>query len=169
MKALVLDRFGSVDGFRVAELPIPEVKAGEVRVRVRLRPINSWDWELARGDLVARMAAPPKSEQRVLGGDFAGTVDALGEGVTGLSVGDSVYGDLTCLGWGGFAEFAVAKAAAFFPMRDGLDYAAAATLPQAGVLALQSMRMQTDSEGQGSAGDRRGRRGRHFCHPDGQG
>lgn len=139
MKALVLDRFGSADGFRVADLPVPVPKAGEVRIRVRAASINSWDWELARGDLVARMAAPPEKPARVLGGDVAGVVDALGDGAAGLAIGDAVYGDVTDSGWGGFAEFVTAKADAVRILPDGLDFIAAATLPQAGVLAHQAV------------------------------
>ncbi len=138
MKALVLDRFGTADGFRIADLPTPEPKAGEVRIKVLGSSINSWDWEVARGDFMARMSAPAKPA-RVLGGDVAGTVDALGEGVTGFAVGDAVYGDMTDCGWGGFAEFATATTDAVRLMPPGLDFIRAATLPQAGVLALQSV------------------------------
>jgi NADPH:quinone reductase-like Zn-dependent oxidoreductase len=140
MKALVLDRYGSVDGFRVADVPKPKPKPGEVCIRVRATSINSWDWELARGDLLARLAAPFGSGGKILGGDVAGTVDALGDGVSGLVLGDAVYGDFTSCGWGGFSEYAIAKANAVRLIPADLDFAAAATLPQAGVLALQAVR-----------------------------
>ena len=139
MKALVLDRYGSADNFRLADIAVPEPKAGEVRLRVRASSINSWDWELARGDLVARMAAPPKKPARVLGGDVAGVIDALGDGVTGFAVGDEVYGDATGSGWGGFAEFATVKVDAVRRIPEGLDFIRASTLPQAGVLAYQAV------------------------------
>ncbi len=139
MKALVLDRYGSVAGFRIADVPEPEPKRGEIRIRVYAASINSWDWELARGDLMARLAAPPKKPMRILGGDVAGIVDRLGQGVSGLAEGDAVYGDVTGSGWGGFAEYVTGKPASFRPIPAGLDFTAAATLPQAGVLAFQAI------------------------------
>lgn len=139
MQALVLDRFGSVDGFRVTEVEKPEPKPGEIRVKVRASSINSWDWELARGSLIARLAAPPRTPWRILGGDVAGIIDKLGEGVSGFAEGDAVYGDVTSSGWGGFADFVTAAAKAFRPMPPYLDFIDASTLPQAGVLALQAI------------------------------
>ena len=139
MKALVLDRYGGAEAFRLAEVPVPEPGPDEVRVHVHASSINSWDWEIARGDVMARMASPFKPAHAILGGDIAGTVDALGAGVTSLSVGDAVFGDVTSQHWGGFAEYALARADALQRKPAALDFVAAATLPQAGALALEAV------------------------------
>ena len=138
MKAMVFDRFNSLESFRVADVPVPEPGKGEIRVQVRAATINSWDWELARGDLLARMAAPT-GKDKVLGGDLSGIVDKVGEGVTGFSPGDAVYGDVTNCGWGGFAEFATGKAKSFNMKPPELSFSVAATLPQAGMLAMNAV------------------------------
>ena len=139
MKALVLDRYGGIDGFRVAEMPVPEPGTGEVRVRVHAASINSWDWEIARGDLLARLFSPLKPAHSILGGDIAGTVQAIGAGVSAFQPGDTVFGDVTGQNWGGFAEYAIARADGLQRKPDALDFETAATLPQAGALALEAV------------------------------
>ena len=139
MKALILTRYGSADAFGIAEVAVPEPGPGEVRVRVHAASINSWDWEIARGDFTARLSSPFKPAHAILGGDIAGTVDVVGEGVTRLAAGDAVFGDLTGQHWGGFAEFAIAKADTLQRKPAELDFVAAATLPQAGALALEAV------------------------------
>ncbi|MBU1176516.1 MAG: NAD(P)-dependent alcohol dehydrogenase [Alphaproteobacteria bacterium] len=139
MRALVLDRYGGADAFRVADVPVPEPGAGEVRVRVHAASINSWDWEIARGQLFARMESPFRPARAVLGGDIAGTVDAVGTGVTRFASDDAVFGDVTSQRWGGFAEYALARADTLQRKPDHLDFVTASTLPQAGALALEAV------------------------------
>ena len=88
----------------VRDLAKPEPGPGEVLVRVRAASINGFDVFVANGYLKGMM------EHRfpaIIGKDFAGTVDALGEGVTEFAVGDRVFGVVTkpFLGAGSFAEF----------------------------------------------------------------
>ena len=139
MKALALDRYGGVDGFRIADMPVPEPGAGQVLVRVHAASINSWDWEIARGDLFARLASPFKPAHAILGGDIAGTVEAVGAGVSGFHPGDAVFGDVTGQNWGGFAEYCIARADGLQRKPDDLDFVTASTLPQAGALALEAV------------------------------
>ena len=139
MRALVIDRYGSADNMRVAEVPVPEPGPGEVRVRVHAASINSWDWEIVRGELTARLFSPFKPAHKILGGDIAGTVEALGEGVTTLTIGDAVYGDVTSHNWGGFADCALAKAGALQKKPDHLNFVDVASLPQAAALALEAI------------------------------
>ena len=74
------------DGVLLAEVPKPEPGAGEVRIRVVASAINPAEEKLISGDFVGRFLHV-RTSPLILGWDFAGTVDALGGGVTDLAVG----------------------------------------------------------------------------------
>jgi L-iditol 2-dehydrogenase len=89
MRAFVLDRPGPVESLRLAEMPQPQPKSGEVRLRVMAVALNPVDYKIAsRGH--ADWAYP-----FILGLDVAGVIDAVGEGVTGWKAGDRVTFDAT--------------------------------------------------------------------------
>ncbi len=114
-------------------LPEPAPQAGEVRVRIRACGLNPVDIQTMRG------GNPNWSYPHVLGLDGAGVVDAVGEGVTGVAVGDRVafHGDLRRPG--ALAEFAVVDARALAHIPDGVNFEAAAALPCAGMTAYQAI------------------------------
>ena len=104
MRAVGLTELGAHP--QMLELPVPEPTEGEIRVRVRAASVNGFDIAVANGRLKGMM------EHRfpvVLGKDFAGTVDAVGAGVTDYAPGDRVFGVVTkpYLGDGSFAEYVV--------------------------------------------------------------
>ena len=86
MKALVLKAHGGVENFLVAEVETPKVTAGRVLIRIAAASLNPIDNKI-RGGLPIGPDLPG-----VLGCDFAGTIEAIGEGVTGFAPGDEVYG-----------------------------------------------------------------------------
>jgi NADPH:quinone reductase-like Zn-dependent oxidoreductase len=137
VKAVVYDRYGGPDVLHVADVPMPSPGAGQVRVRVRATSLNLSDWEALTGSpAYARFGGLRRPSRRTLGSDIAGVVDAVGEGVTGFRPGDEVYGDNLAL-MGGFAEYAVAAASSLLLKPDGLTFAEASTIPQAGAIALK--------------------------------
>ncbi len=145
MRALVQDRYGAPeDVLLLEEVAVPQPKAGEVLVRVHAASLNSWDWDLLAGTPMGRIMGPFKPPFRTLGADIAGTIEAVGQGVTALAVGDKVFGDLSAGKWGGLADFVLAAASALAPMPAGLSFEDAAALPQAGSLALQAIRRRPD-------------------------
>jgi NADPH:quinone reductase-like Zn-dependent oxidoreductase len=75
----------------------------------------------------------------VLGAELAGTVEAVGEGVTSVRPGESVYGDVSEAGFGGFAEYARVRENALAKMPPGMSFEQAASLPHASMLALQGL------------------------------
>jgi NADPH:quinone reductase len=103
MRAVVLTSAESTSP-ELVDLPLPEPKAGEVRVKVAAASVNGFDLSVAAGHTKAYM------EHRyplVLGKDFAGTIDAVGPDTSGYAVGDRVFGTVTkeFLGDGSFAEY----------------------------------------------------------------
>jgi NADPH:quinone reductase-like Zn-dependent oxidoreductase len=145
MRALVRDRYGSPDDMEVRDLPIPAVEPDRVLIRVRAASLNRADWELLTGrPRYIRLAGfgfrRPKSH--LLGTDVAGTVEAVGSEVQGFAVGDDVLGDLMYHGGPGtFAEYVSAPAdAPLIHKPAGLSFEVAATLPQAGTLAVAGLR-----------------------------
>ena len=123
MKAIVFDRFGGTDVLREADIDIPQPGPGQVRVRVKAAGLNAVDGKIRSGMLEATY---PTNFPAVPGGELAGLVDAVGEGVTDVQVGDGV------LGWsdtGSYAEYALATHVA--PMPAGLEWQDAAALPVA--------------------------------------
>lgn len=103
MRALVYDRYGPPEKvLRLEHVPRPQPKPGEVLVRVHAASVNSWDWDRLAGRPLGRITAPLRPPHRILGGDIAGVVEAVGDDVSDLKVGDAVFGDLTAASWGGF-------------------------------------------------------------------
>lgn len=149
MKAFVFTRYGRPDGLAIKDVPKPEPKADELLVRIRASSINSWDWEYLNGTpfinrLMFGLFRPKPGKQR-LGADIAGTVEAAGCEVTRFQPGDEVFGDLWD-NWGGYAEYACTRETAVERKPANLSFEEAATVPQAGVLALQALRQAKQIE-----------------------
>jgi NADPH:quinone reductase-like Zn-dependent oxidoreductase len=132
MKAGLIRRFGGPDVIEIGELPVPEPKAGEILVRVVAAGVGPWD-ALIREDKSVTASAFPIT----LGSDVAGTVEALGAGVTQFKKGDEVYGCTNMDFIGGYAEFAAVKAGMFAPKPKSLDFVEAASVPVVAVTPLQ--------------------------------
>jgi NADPH:quinone reductase-like Zn-dependent oxidoreductase len=138
MKAIVQDRYGSADVLRFEDVETPIAGRGEVLLRVGAASAFIGDWHIMTGTpyairLVSGLRAP---KQRVRGQDVAGTVEALGDGVTEFRVGDEVFG----VGNGAFAEFATARADRLAAKPTNLGFEEAATVPTTGCTALQGIR-----------------------------
>lgn len=143
MKAIVFKRYGSPEGLELMDVPRPEPRANELLVRIHASSINSWDWEYLNGTpfinrLMFGIFEPKRGKQR-LGADIAGTVEAVGRDVGRFQPGDELFGDLWDK-WGGFAEFACTDETAVERKPGNVTFEEAASVPQAGVLALQALR-----------------------------
>lgn len=138
MKAMVYDRYGSLDVLSLREIAVPTIKADEVLVRTRAAGIHIGDCLLMRGSpfpvrLVTGLLRP---KYGVPGLDVAGTVEAVGRQVTTLKVGDEVFGS----GWGTCAEYVAAKPSHLLLKPASLSFAEAAALPTSGTAALRGLR-----------------------------
>lgn len=132
MQALVLKESLSASDLELIDAPAPEPGPGQMRVRVTACGLNPVDYKVA-GD--GRPGDIP-------GIDIAGTVDALGAGVSDnhrLRPGDRVAGHLDVTHGGGLAEYCLAPADVLAPVPDALSDVAAAALPCAGMTAYQSV------------------------------
>jgi NADPH:quinone reductase-like Zn-dependent oxidoreductase len=138
MKAIVQNGYGSPDVMRLAEIDRPAVKRGDVLVEVRAAGVDRGTLVLMAGQPYAtRLSLGLRGPRdRVAGLDLAGTVAAVGDGVTGFAVGDEVYGT----GRGSFAEFAAADPARLARKPAGLSFEQAAAVPVSGVTALRALR-----------------------------
>ncbi|MGD9329058.1 MAG: NAD(P)-dependent alcohol dehydrogenase, partial [Cyclobacteriaceae bacterium] len=140
MKAIVYYAYGSPESLKLQEIPKPQPNDQEVLVRVMAVSVNSWDWDLLRGEpIFIRMWGLFKPRYHILGSDIAGVVEAVGPEVKNLKPGDEVFGDLSASGWGGFAEYVCAPENALALKPANMTFEQAASLPQAGVLAYQGL------------------------------
>lgn len=122
MRAVVASGPGGPDVLRWEEVPDASAGPGEVLVAVAASAVN-------RADLLQREGryAPPPGASPYLGLECSGRVAALGEGVTGWSVGDEVC---ALLSGGGYAELVAVPAGQLLPVPDGVDVVSAAGLPE---------------------------------------
>lgn len=135
MRAIVIARPGGPEVLELREVETPSPSRGEVRVRVRACAIN-------RADLLQRLGAypaPPGVPADIPGLEYAGEIDAIGEGVSGLAIGDRVYG---LVGGGACAEQLVTHAATVARVPDNLSFVEAAAVPEAFITAYDAMVVQ---------------------------
>lgn len=120
MKAMLSKEVGGPETLVLEELPTPEPKKNHVRIRVHAAGLNFPDTLIIR-DMYQMKPPRPFAP----GGEIAGEVEAVGEGVTGLAVGDRV---LALTGFGGFATHVIAEAARVIKIPDAMPYEDAACL-----------------------------------------
>lgn len=138
MTAIVQHGYGDSEVLSIAERPVPETGAKQVRVRVHAVSPDSGTVHLMTGrpSIVRPFIGWSTPRQPIIGLAFAGTVDAVGSEVTGFAVGDRVAGSAP----GAFAEFVVANPAKLAHLPAGVSMADAATLPISASTALQAVR-----------------------------
>ncbi|MEM0961109.1 MAG: zinc-dependent alcohol dehydrogenase family protein [Bacteroidota bacterium] len=141
MTALVLDDFGDPDAFRLTALDVPTLGEGRVLVHVGATSVNPVDYKIRSGAAAALAPDAPC----VLHMDVAGTVAAVGEGVTTFAVGDEVFG---CAGGiagaegplqGALADYMVCDPALLAPKPAGLSFREAAALPLVWLTAWEGL------------------------------
>jgi NADPH:quinone reductase-like Zn-dependent oxidoreductase len=136
MKAVRFHEYGDPGVLRYEDVELPLPGAGEVRVRVAGTSFNSVDGTIRGGFMRGPI---PVVLPHTPGIDVAGTVDALGEGVDGIAVGDEVIGFLPMDGAGAAAEYVLAPAEVLAPAPKSLPLAEAAAVPVVGLTAYQAL------------------------------
>ena len=131
MKAIRIHETGGPEVMQLEEIETPTPKEGEVLIKVAAAGINYADLAQRQGAYLTRTRTPT-----TLGFEFAGTVVALGPGVSTPAEGTRVV----AFGEGGYAEYAIAQAATTLPIPPTLDFAHAAAFPVQGITAYQLLR-----------------------------
>ena len=147
MKAIIQETYGPPDVLELREIEPPEVGEADVLVRVHAAGAGPDVWHIMTGK--PYMARPVlglrKPKIRVRGWDVAGTVEAVGAGVTGFRPGDEVMGTAEA---GSFAEFTIAEPDKLVRKPTNLSFEQAAAVPVSGVSALQAVRKANVQAGQ---------------------
>lgn len=139
MKAVVHHCYGSPDVLEVGDVEVPVAGPREILVKVEAASVNPLDWHFMRGSpyimrFLTGFGAPGDPR---FGRDFAGTVQAIGEEVTEFEVEDRVYGGAN----GAFAQYLTRGATgSVAKIPDNVSSAEAASVPVAGITALQALR-----------------------------
>ena len=137
MKALRIHRYGGPDVMQVEDIPAPTPGDRDVLITVRAASLNPIDFKLRDGK-VKFVAKPPLPT--TLGCDVSGTVAAVGKDVTRWKVGDEVFVRLEKHRMGALAEQALADEGVIAAKPARLSFEEAASIPLAGLTALQALR-----------------------------
>jgi NADPH:quinone reductase-like Zn-dependent oxidoreductase len=132
MRALQYTVYGGPEVLEWAEAPDPHAGPGQVRIAVRAASVNPIDWKAFSG---AMSGGEPMAGTGYLGSDAAGVVDEVGQGVTGVAVGDEVFGR----GRNTQAEYALLDSWVAKP--PSIDWAVAAAAGVAGETSERGLRL----------------------------
>ena len=138
MKAMLINSYGEDAVFEAAEVEKPEIKAGHVLVNIAASSVNTVDTMIRK--MGKELPLSPDTPA-ILGMDFAGTIEAVGEDVSAYSVGDEVYG---CAGGladlpGTLAEYIVADSNLISRKPKNLSMREAAALPLVAITAYEGL------------------------------
>ena len=150
MKAIVCTAYGGPDVLKLEEVEKPRPKDGEVLVRIHATTASRADCEIRRFEFPAWIWLPlrlafgvVRPRVRILGQEFAGEVEALGDGATSFAPGDRVYGT-TGIGLGAYAEYVCVggrrAGSVVAPMPATMSYAEAAAVPCGATEAFRFLR-----------------------------
>lgn len=143
MKVAQINEYGNASVIQIKEVEKPAPKPGQVLVEVYASSINPFDTAIRSGYMKDMI---PLELPVTLGGDIAGVVTEIGEGVTNLSVGDKVYGQANVVAGnsGAFAEFSATKASQVSKAPTNTSFNESASLPLVGISALQALTEHID-------------------------
>lgn len=142
MRAVVYTKYGSPAVLHLQEIEKPIPSKNEVLVKIYAASVNSWDWDMLQGKpwVVRVIGGLFTPRHKILGADIAGKVEAVGNDVKAFKPGDEVFGDIAGSGFGGFADYVAVPEKLLAKKSPAMSFEQAASLPQAGLLALQGLR-----------------------------
>jgi NADPH:quinone reductase-like Zn-dependent oxidoreductase len=128
VKAARFSRFGGPEVLEIVDLPDPRPGPGEIRIKVRAAGINASDWKKRQGLMDQELP-------QTLGYEAAGIIDEIGDDVTGVAVGDRVFGASPY----GAAQAELAVLSYWAPIPDSLDHTRSAAIPAAAETAARAL------------------------------
>lgn len=139
MKAFTKSKYGGPEILHLENVEKPHLKNNHILVNVIANSVNPADWHILRGKpFIARFSfGLIRPKEKILGADFAGIVEEVGKNVEHFSIGDRVFGQT--LTGGAFAEYVSAPANVCGLMPQGITFPEMASVPIAGVTALQAL------------------------------
>lgn len=132
MKAIVYNKKSHPDRLIYDEVDKPIADDNEVLIKVHSVSLNAADYRSMKMGLI------PK--RKIFGADITGRIEASGKNISLFKPGDAVMGDLAGYGFGGLAEYVTAPESALIIKPEGVSFEDGATLPMAGITALQALR-----------------------------
>lgn len=136
MKAVRIHDYGGPEVMRVEDAPLPAIGAHDARVRIVGASVNPVDWKIRQGHLRPMLAHPLPL---ILGWDFSGIVEAVGERVTRVKPGDPVFSRPDILRDGSYAEYIAVREDELAIKPATVSHIEAASLPLAGITAYQAI------------------------------
>ncbi|VXD24231.1 Quinone oxidoreductase [Planktothrix serta PCC 8927] len=136
MKAIVIYQYGSPDVLRYEDISTPSIKPDQVLVKIHASSVNPVDWKIRQGLL---QPLSGYNFPKVLGSDLSGEIVEVGEQATRWRVGDQVYTFVNPLFGGAYGEYVAVPAANVSYKPQNISYTEAATVPVAGLTALQGL------------------------------
>lgn len=136
MRRIEYQKYGGPEGMHLADFELPDVKTGEVAVKVHFAALNRVDWKVRNGDL---KLVTGKTFPRAMGCDFSGTVLAIGAGVTRVKPGDAVFGLTHVKNCGATADAVIAKETFLAKKPETVSFEDAACLGTPGVTAWNGL------------------------------
>lgn len=144
MKAIICSRYGSPDVLQLQDVAKPTLQADEVLIKIQAASINARDWRFMRAKpffIRLRPGSLLQPKNKILGGDVAGRIEAIGRHVTQFKIGEEVFGYLpSATGRGTFAEYVCANENMIAPKPANLSFEQAAAVPVAALTALKGLR-----------------------------
>lgn len=144
MQAIICTKYGSPDVLQLQEVAKPVPKDDEVLIKIHAASINARDWRMMRANPFFIRLTPGgfwQPKNKILGGDVAGRIEAVGKSVKQFKPGDEVFGFLpSSTGRGTFAEYVCANENAISLKPVNLTFEQAAAVPLAALTALQGLR-----------------------------
>lgn len=144
MKAIICLRYGSPNVLQLREVEKPAPQEGEVLIRIHAAALNSRDLRLLRANPIVMRLMPGgffRPKIKILGADFAGVIEAVGQNARQYKAGDEVFGYMpSTTGRGTLAEYMCASETLVSLKPANLKFEQAAAVPLAAVTALQGLR-----------------------------
>ena len=144
MKAIICPRYGSPDVLQLQEVEKPSPQQEEVLIKIHAASLNSRDFRIMRANPIIMRLMPGglfRPKIKILGADFAGVVEAIGQGVSQFQPGDEVFGYMpSATRRGTLAEYVCASERFVTLKPTNLSFEQAAAVPLAAVTALQGLR-----------------------------